>query len=421
MAVYDRWHVKKPRRGEDGNPAPECKEHGLNPGTEHGNGDRWQVRWRDEQDKQCKRNFPRKTGKNPQTCAEAFDAQIKHELDTGTYVAPEDADTPFKAFAEEWRKIQDHDVRTAERHERQLRLHVYPVIGNRTLRELDKRPSLTKAWVKGIKASVSYRNHIVLDVSSIFNAAIDDGLMRKNPTKARSVKRTKAPKEPVHTWPLEWIDGMADQLPRFWSIVPYLTAGTGMRQGEVFGFAVEDANFLHRMVHVRRQIRLIGNELVFSPIKNDRIHEVPLSKTLGNLLSEHIREFPPVEVTLPWETPDGEPVTHQLVLTRPSGLAMRSDRFDQDYWRPARKRLGIPDTRYNGMHVLRHTFATRCLASGVDVATVAEWLGDTVKTVVDVYLHPSKGSADLGRRAIDTLFKGETSEASALHVPSEAR
>ncbi len=421
MSVNDRWHTKTARLDKDGAPVAPCREHKLFPSKEHGQGDRWQVRWRDEHGKQCKANFPRKTGSNPETCAEAFDAKVKHELDTGTYVAPEDADTPFKSFAEEWRKIQNHDLRTVARHERQLRLHVYPAIGHRTLRELDKRPSLTQAWIKGIKGKPAYQERIIRDTSSIFNAAMDDGLMSRNPLKAKSVKLPKVVKVPMVTWPVEWVDGMAEELPRRWAIIPPLTAGTGMRQGEVFAFEVDDADFLHRKVHIRCQVRLIGNDLVFSSIKNDKIHEAPMSATLGILLSEHIREFPPVNVTLPWETPDGEPVTRKLIVTRPGGLAMRSDRFDQDHWRPARKRVGIPDTRQNGMHGLRHTFATECLAAGIDVATVADWLGDTAKTVLDTYVHPSRSSADLGRRAIDAFFKGKTSEASALDVPSEAK
>src|SRR4051794_10122363 len=104
MAVADRWHTRRPRTGPDGEPVPRCREHKLYPSVDHGQGDRWQVRWRDENGKQCKRNFPKKTGKNPDLHADAFDAQVLNQLDSGTYVSPADANTTFKDFAEDWRK-----------------------------------------------------------------------------------------------------------------------------------------------------------------------------------------------------------------------------------------------------------------------------------------------------------------------------
>ena len=49
MSVYDRWHKSHPGEGDT-----PCAEHNrgktkLYPTAEHLQGDRWQVRWRDEQ------------------------------------------------------------------------------------------------------------------------------------------------------------------------------------------------------------------------------------------------------------------------------------------------------------------------------------------------------------------------------------
>lgn len=57
---------------------------------------------------------------------------------------------------------------------------------------------------------------------------------------------------------------MADALPGRFAVLPYLGAGTGMRQGEMFGLAVDDVDFLRKVVHVRRQVRLVGNVLCFA-------------------------------------------------------------------------------------------------------------------------------------------------------------
>ncbi len=178
-----------------------------------------------------------------------------------------------------------------------------------------------------------------------------------------------------------------------------------MRQGELFGLALDDIDFLrHKVIHVHRQVRLIGNVLCFAPVKNGKAHDVPLAASLAPVLAEHIRLYPPAEVTLPWLMPDGKPVTFALLVTRPDGTAMHRNRFNESQWRPARVKAGIPAARDQGMHVLRHTAASAWLAAGVDIVSVAAWLGDTVKTVWETYAHLMPDADDRGRKAMDVFF-----------------
>jgi hypothetical protein len=58
VSIYDRWHKTHLDPGDK-----PCGEHSrgktrLYPNAEHLQGYRWQVRWRDEGGRQCKRNFP---------------------------------------------------------------------------------------------------------------------------------------------------------------------------------------------------------------------------------------------------------------------------------------------------------------------------------------------------------------------------
>jgi hypothetical protein len=205
MSVADRWHSSRARDGA------RCKEHGLIPSAVHGQGDRWQVRWRDENGAQKKRNFALRQGKDPDKHADAFDAKVKISLDDGSYIDPGDADGTFQAYAEEWLKSRTHDEVTAILVERQLRLHVYQdpaypgrtpsggiPLGHRTWRDLGKRPSITQAWIAGMKLGAGSKIQVIRTVSSVFIAAIDDGLIGRNPTQAKSVQRPKlTPKKAV--------------------------------------------------------------------------------------------------------------------------------------------------------------------------------------------------------------------------------
>lgn len=114
-------------------------------------------------------------------------------------------------------------------------------------------------------------------------------------------------------------------------------------------------------------------------------------------------------MTLPWRTPNGEPVTAELLFATPDGNAMYRNAVNKQ-WRAARVAAGVANTRDNGMHVLRHTAASAWLSAGVDIRTVAEYLGHsdpgfTLRT----YTHLMPDAADRARKAMDAFFAGQSS------------
>jgi integrase len=424
MSVADRWHLSRTRVGEL------CKEHGMVPSRIHGEGDRWQVRWRDENGVQKKRNFALRQGKDPEKHADAFDAKVKVSLDDGSYIDPGDAEGTFQPYAEEWRKARVHDEVTGILVERQLRLHVYEdpatpgrtptgalALGHRKWRDLGRRPSLTQQWIAGMKLGPGSSTQVIRTVSSVIISAIDDGLIGRNPTQAQSVQRPKAPVKKAVPWVPERVRAVADSLPGRFAVLPFLGAGTGMRQGEMLGLAVDAITFLGKSprIAVCRQVRMVGTRLCFAPVKNDNAHDVPLVPELAVMLSEHLRLYPPVAVTLPWETPDGEPVTYSLAFTDGRGKAVNRNLFNRDAWKPALAAAGVipprepgkrnwPAAPDDGMHALRHTAASAWLSRGVDITAVASWLGDTVATVYTYYAHLMPDADERGRAAMAGFF-----------------
>lgn len=58
----------------------------------------------------------------------------------------------------------------------------------------------------------------------------------------------------------------------------------------------------------------------------------------------------------------------------------------------------------HGIHCLRHTYATRLLATGTDIKTVAALLGDTVATVINIYVSYTDDMRKKARDDIQRLF-----------------
>ena len=101
-------------------------------------------------------------------------------------------------------------------------------------------------------------------------------------------------------------------------------AGCGLRQGEIFGVAVDNIGDLG-WLYVRQQVKKVRGGLVFAPPKRGKLRDVPLGPEASAALREHMKQFPPV--TLPWLTPSGPKVTHRLVFTAPAGTALWSNAF----------------------------------------------------------------------------------------------
>jgi len=75
--------------------------------------------------------------------------------------------------------------------------------------------------------------------------------------------------------------------------LPELAASCGMREGELFGIAFEDFDFVEKIVRVRRQVKRLGSTYVFALPKNDRERIVPLSDWDIEAVRRHTGKYPP--------------------------------------------------------------------------------------------------------------------------------
>lgn len=406
MSVYDRWHLTHPTENDK-----PCKcgrgRNRLFPSSDHGQGQRWQVRYRDDEGRQRKRNFDERYGDNIELHAEAFDADTTAKLNARTYIDPDAGKISLETYARQWLAAQTSDLSTRENLERWWRLRIQGTpLGGRELAFLARRPSVVQQWVKGLESDLGPRSiKWALDMlAGVFNAAVDDELIAKNPVHAKSVRAPAAPESKAVPFTFEQLIAAREALPDRFAAMVDLGYGAGMRQGEMFGLAVEDIDFIgRREVKVLRQVKIVANTLIFAPPKGGKTRAVPVDDDLLLALSAHIEGWPPVEVTLPWGRPDGPPVTHRLLFSydgpRYKG-ACRRDLINK-MWRAARREAGIPLTDEYGMHGLRHTFASACLAGGVDIIALAAWLGHsdpgfTLRT----YTHLMPSAPERGRKAM---------------------
>ncbi|MEX2620333.1 MAG: site-specific integrase [Egibacteraceae bacterium] len=212
----------------------------------------------------------------------------------------------------------------------------------------------------------------------------------------------------VVPWPGDRVEAVVAEHPERFRAMPMVAAGVGLRQGEVFGLAVDDVDFLGRQVLVRHQVKLVGNQVVFAPPKGGGTREVPLADVVAVAVAERLRGWPAHEVALPWREPGGEPTTLRLVFTTRERGPLTRRHYNVNVWKPALVAAGVEPTRANGMHALRHHYASVLLEEGVNIRALADYLGHadpgfTLRT----YTHLMPASADRARQAIDAAFSRE--------------
>jgi integrase len=387
--VQDRWYVDRD---------------GARVRTDrHGRGQRWRARVRTPDRGEVARSFARKVD------AEQWVREQEGAQDRGLWIDPRAGRQTLEEWAGRWLAGQTFDASTREAVETRLRVHVLPELGHLELRAL--RPSTVQTWVAGRSRTLapSTVRGLLGTLSTVLAAAVADGLLAVNPAAAASVKAPKVPGRRVVPWTAERVAAVIDGHPARWRAVPIVAAGCGLRQGEVFGLAVEDVDFLRRTVTVRRQVKLLHGRPVFGPPKGTRERDVPLPDAVAVALSEHLRAVPAVEVAAPWGELDGPERTVRLVFRAERGGPVVRHGYNRRVWGPALDAAGVPRGREAGMHQLRHYFASALLEGGVSIRAVASYLGHTDPAFsLRVYAHLMPEAEDRARAAADAALGGAT-------------
>jgi integrase len=346
----------------------------------------WRARYRDPEGKEHARHFDRKAD------AHRWLDQVTSDLVRGTYVDPKAGQLRFGSFAEEWLAAQTFDVSTHEAVELRLRVHIVPTFGKLELKAI--RPSTVQAWLRDRQAhcAATHVRVLLANLSTILSAAVDDGLLARNPCESRSVRAPKVEQSRVVPWTADQVAAVVDAHPERYQAVPVVAAGCGLRQGEVFGLRVEDIDFLRRKVLVRQQVKLVKSRPVIAPPKGGKTREVPLPDAVAEAISEQVRRFPSGDSGLVFVTREHKP----LVRTY----------YNPHIWKKALRAAGVDPTRENGMHALRHFYASVLLDAGESIRALADYLGHSDPGfTLRVYTHLMPSSEDRARTAVDRVLR----------------
>ncbi|WFE45014.1 site-specific integrase [Verrucosispora sp. WMMD1129] len=356
----------------------------------------WLVRWRDEGGRQRKKSFARKVD------ADRFRAEVEHTLNTGSYIDPAAGKITFRQYAERWREGQPHRANTAARKKSLLTKHVYPVLGDRRMASI--RTSMVQSFVTALPLAPSSARTVYRTVRAVFRAAAADRVIPFDP--CVKIKLPELPHEEVVPLTIAQVDALAEAVPCRYRALVEFDAGTGLRQGEVFGVEVSMIDRARKVVKVYQQVQpAAGGGTVVCPLKAKASYRsVPLGDAMLAVLDAHMKEFPPVEVDV-LDITGAKPVTRKasFVFADEAGRALNRNAFNETVWRRARAAAGLHAAT---QHDLRHFFASALIREGLSPKAVAALLGHAdVAMTLNTYSHLWPGDDDRSRLAIDKAFR----------------
>lgn len=290
-------------------------------------------------------------------------------------------------FLTQW--LEDHKaairIRSYERYEELIRLHIIPVLGHHQLQKLT--PQHVQAfYTKKLKEGLS--SSTVNSLHAMLHKALDDAV-RWNIVARNVCDAVKPPRRAYHEiQPLSM--EQAQQLlvtakGHSLEALFVLALTTGMRRGEILALKWQDLDFSQNMLQVRRIFtRMPGNRYIEAKPKTEKSRRsILLTPAVVSLLKQHRTRQ--IEAKLKagpeWQE-------HDLVFCTSLGTPLNPTKVVARF-KTLLKRGGLPAIRF---HDLRHSAATILLSLGVHPKVVQELLGhNQISMTMDIYSHVLPG------------------------------
>lgn len=303
-----------------------------------------------------------------------------HEQQQGTLItAPQQT---VEQFLTQW--VEGHKqsvrIRTYERYESFIRLHVVPAIGRIQLQKLTAQ-HLKALYAQKLKSlSPTTVNTLHMMLHRAFDDAVKWELVARNVCDAISAPRrshheiTPLTMEQAQTL-------IASAKGHSMEALFVLALTTGMRRGELLALKWQDIDFTQNRLQVRRIFtRAKGQRYLESEPKTEKSRRnILLAPLTTEILKQHrVHQLEAkLQAGSKWQD-------NNLVFCTSLGTPLNPNKVLERF-KTLLKRAGLPDIRF---HDLRHSAATMLLSMDIHPKVVQELLGhNQISMTMDTYSH----------------------------------
>lgn len=243
-------------------------------------------------------------------------------------------------------------------------------------------------------------------ISEIFEKAIDNDYISKNPCKKAEVplncKESKSARVLSFNEEKEFVKAIEGNMQKNWYLIALCT---GMRQGEISALSIHDIDFKNHVIHVTKTLSYVGGIFRFNtPKTQNSVRDIPMNARLEKILSNQMERRKAMKLKSGdgWKPLEGfESLIFTTKFGRPLAEIQMLDSLKNIISKINRERINsakgnnrpVELMTHFSLHSLRHTFASRCIESGLKPKTLQMILGHSdIKITLNIYTHLSQES-----------------------------
>lgn len=311
------------------------------------------------------------------------------------------AASTFESMAKEWLSMVKPSLKisTWNKYNNLLRLYILPNIGALDIHEITHNIILeysNKLLMSGGSCMSGLSEKTVSDTISVIRSVLRYSAQKGCTVNfdSQSVRIKQHPKE-LCILSLTEQENLTRYLLRNkseYNIGILVCLFTGLRIGEICALRWADISLTNHTIHVQQTMQRVQNPtnehrktriILTTPKSSCSIRTIPIPQILLDVIKEKYT--------------DGS----GYFLTN-SEQRFIEPRTMQNQFKSVLKQCNIRTVNY---HVLRHTFATRCIEIGFDVKSLSEILGHASVTItMNRYVHPSMKLKQQNMQLLSNLF-----------------
>ncbi len=300
------------------------------------------------------------------------------------------------AWFDYWIGIKKQTVRPntvrnySERYERNIK----GVIGNKLLTDVKPihcQKIFSDMADEGYKTTTIYQTRIAL--YNMFEFARENDVLIANPCKKSLKSDMGKPSDKKEALTIDVQKKFLEAVVGYSYENQYrFVLQTGLRTGELIGLRWSDIDFENRTMKIERTMEYrykVGEWRAGPPKSKSGYRTIPLTDEAIRILENQRSKNKSLKL-VPMEWKD-------IVFLCRKGTPVKNSTYDTGLFKYC-DRVGIP--RFS-MHVLRHTFATRCIEGGMKPKTLQKILGHSnIGITMNLYVHITE---DEKHREIDLV------------------
>lgn len=280
--------------------------------------------------------------------------------------------------------------------------HLLPVLGDYKLQDLT-RPLLEQTYAQIFRKKTgkkykekTYSHSTVNSLASSFKKclqyAVDEGVLAKNPHNGVELHKLRPPKK-VSAYSLEdhqkIVDYTRNNGQLYW--IYYLLISTGMRFGEAVALTWNDVDLKKKTIRINKtSVEMHGSPFIQEHTKTSsgtRTISIPSS------VVDFLKEV---------KASQDKYLNYRNLVMCNTRYGIITSANTRKRWQKVCAEL---DIEYQGVHSLRHTWATRALEKGLDIKVVSNMLGHkNVITTMNIYQDVLPDEKEKAADLLDDLF-----------------